>query len=58
MHPDDQEKNSFMTSRDIYQGYAFGLKNKCFTYKRLINMMFAEYLGPNMKIYINDILIK
>ena len=36
----------------------FGLKNTGATYQRLVNKMFADYLGDTMKVYIDDMLIK
>ena len=47
MHPEDQEKKSFMTSRGIYcyKVMPVGLKNAGSTYQRLVNMMFADQIG-------------
>ena len=47
IHPEDQEKTSFMTSRGIYcyKVMPFGLKNAGSTYQRLVNMMFADQIG-------------
>ena len=36
----------------------FGLKNAGATYQRLVNKMFADYLGNIMEVYINDMLVK
>ena len=36
----------------------FGLKNAGATYQRLVNKMFADYLGDTMEVYIDDLLIK
>lgn len=60
MHLDDQEKTSFMTSRDIYcyKVMPFGLKNADSTYQRLVNMMFADQIGQTMEVYIDDMLVK
>ena len=60
MHPEDQEKTSFMTSRGIYcyKVTPFGLKNAGSTYQRLVNMMFADQLGQTMEVYIDDMLVK
>ena len=46
MHPDDQEKTSFITERGIYcsKVMPFGLKNAGATFQRLVNQMFAEKL--------------
>ena len=47
MHPEDQEKTLFMTSRGIYcyKVMLFGLKNAGSTYQRLVSMMFADQIG-------------
>ena len=36
----------------------FGLKNAGATYQRLVNKMFAYYIGDTMEVYIDDMLIK
>ena len=36
----------------------FGLKNIGVTYRRLVNKMFAQQIGRNVKVYVNDMLIK
>ncbi|XP_022552509.2 uncharacterized protein LOC106358498 [Brassica napus] len=60
MHPEDQEKTSFMTSRGIYcyKVMPFGLKNAGSTYQRLVNMMFADQIGITMEVYIDHMLVK
>ncbi|WZZ51293.1 hypothetical protein YC2023_051400 [Brassica napus] len=60
MHPEDQEKTSFMTSRGIYcyKVIPFGLKNAGSTYERLVNMMFADQIGRTMEVYIDDMLVR
>ncbi|KAJ9544336.1 hypothetical protein OSB04_024043 [Centaurea solstitialis] len=60
MHTDDQEKTAFMTNKGIYcyKVMPFGLKNAGSTYQRLVNMMFEEYLGRTMEVYIDDMLVK
>ena len=60
MHPDDQEKTAFITERGIfcYKVMRFGLKNAGTTYQRLVNKMFADYLGDTMEVYIDDMLVK
>ena len=60
MHPDNQEKTAFITERGIfcYKVMPFGLKNAGATYQRLVNKMFADYLGDTMEVYIDDMLIK
>ena len=36
----------------------FGLKNAGATYQRLVNKMFADYLGDTMEVYMDDMLVK
>ncbi|XP_062088902.1 uncharacterized protein LOC133795468 [Humulus lupulus] len=60
MHPEDQEKTSFITERGTYcyKVMPFGLKNAGATYQRLVNKIFTEYLGKSMEVYIDDMLVK
>ena len=60
MHPDDQEKTTFITEKGIfcYKVMSFGLKNASANYQRLVNKMFPDYLGDTMKVYIDDMLNK
>ena len=60
MHPDDQEKTSFITERGIfsYKVMPFGLKNARATYQHLVNKMFHDLLGRTMEVYIDDMLVK
>ena len=37
---------------------SFGLKNAGATYQRLINRMFAQQIGRNMQVYVDDMLGK
>ena len=37
---------------------SFGLKNARETYQRLVNKMFALQIGQNVKVYIDDMLVK
>ena len=36
----------------------FGLKNAGTTYQRLMNKMFAQQIGRNVHVYIDDMLVK
>ncbi|XP_012839266.1 PREDICTED: uncharacterized protein LOC105959672 [Erythranthe guttata] len=58
--PDDQERASFITDQGIYyyQVMPFGLKNAGATYQRLVNTMFADQIGKNMEVFIDDMLVK
>jgi hypothetical protein len=60
MHPEDQEKTSFITNRGTfcYKVMPFGLKNAGATYQRLVNRMFAQLIGKTMEVYIDDMLVK
>ena len=60
MHEVDQEKNSFMTSQGLfcYKVMPFGLKNAGATYQRLMNKMFAQQIGRNVQVYVDDMLVK
>lgn len=60
MHPDDEEKTSFVAGKGIfrYKMMSFGLKNAGATYQRLVNKMFYEQIGHNMEVYVQDMLVK
>ena len=56
----DQEKTSFITSQCqfCYKVMPFKLKNAGATYQRLVNHMFHPQIGQNMKVYVDDMLVK
>ena len=60
MEETDQEKTSFVTSQGLfcYKVMPFGLKNTGATYQRLMNKMFVHQIGRNVKVYVNDVLVK
>ena len=60
MAEEDQEKTVFSTSQGLYcyKVMPFGLKNAGATYQRLVNKMFSKQIGRNMKVYVDDILVK
>jgi hypothetical protein len=60
MDEGDQEKTSFITSKGLfcYKVMPFKLKNAGATYQRLINKMFHNQIGRNVKVYIDDMLVK
>ena len=60
MDENDQEKTSFITSRGLfcYKVMPFGLKNAGATYQRLMNRMFHDQIGRNVKVYVDDMLVK
>lgn len=57
---DDQEKTAFFTPTGNYhyKVMPFGLKNAGSTYQRMMTRMFESQLGKNIKIYINDMVVK
>ena len=56
----DQEKTSFITRQSLfcYKVMPFGLKNAGETYQRLVNHMFCPQIGPNVEVYVDDMLVK
>ena len=60
MEEADHEKTSFVTSQGLfcYKVMPFGLKNAGATYQRLMNKMFAHQIGRNVKVYVDDMLVK
>ena len=57
---DDQEKNAFITPIEnyYYKVMPFDLKNAGSTYQRMMTRMCESLLGKNIKIYIDDIVVK
>ena len=57
---DDQEKTAFVTPVGgyHYKVMPFGLKNAGPTYQRMMTRMFESQLGKNIKIYIDDMVVK
>ena len=41
-----------------YKVMPFGLKNAGATYQRLMNKMFAQQIGRNVQVYVDDMLVK
>ena len=56
----DHEKTSFITSQGLfcYKVMPFGLKNVGATYQKLMNKMFANQIGRNVQVYVDDMLVK
>ena len=56
----DQEKTSFVTSQGLfcYKVMPFRLKNAGATYQRLMNKMFAQQIGRNVEVYVDNMLVK
>ena len=57
---DDQEKTAFVTpiGNYHYKVIPFGLKNARSTYQRMMTKMFESQLGKNIKVYIDDMVVK
>lgn len=60
MHVPDQEHTSLVTNMGLYycKVMPFGLKNAGATYQRLVNEMFANQIGRNVEVYVDDMLVK
>ncbi|KAJ1700967.1 hypothetical protein LUZ63_000746 [Rhynchospora breviuscula] len=60
MHPEDEEKTSFLIERGIYyyKVMPFGLKNAGAEYQRMVNKLFQKELGKIMEAYIDDMVVK
>ncbi|KAI3470508.1 hypothetical protein Pfo_027171 [Paulownia fortunei] len=58
--PEDEEMTNFVTDQGIYcyRVMPFVLKNARATYQCLVNNIFAELIGRNMEVYIDDMLVK
>ena len=56
----EQAKMTFTTDQGLcyYQVMPFGLKNAGATYQRLMNKMFAPFIGRSMEVYVDDMLVK
>ena len=56
----DREKTSFVTSQGHFYNKVlpFVLKNSGVTYQRLMKKMFAHQIGKNVKVYVDDMLVK
>ncbi|XP_030925026.1 uncharacterized protein LOC115952082 [Quercus lobata] len=60
MAKEDQEKIAFITSQGLYcyKVMPFGLKNVGAMYQRLVNKIFSQQISRNMKVYVDDMLVK
>ncbi|GAA0154781.1 hypothetical protein LIER_43290 [Lithospermum erythrorhizon] len=60
MAPEDEEKTAFIIEYGLYcwKVMPFGLKNARAIYQRMVNDIFADQIGRNMKIYMDDMLVK
>ena len=57
---DDQEKTYFVTPIENYHYKVMpsGLKNAGSTYQRMMTKMFASQIGKNIKVYIDNMVVK
>ncbi|GKA62736.1 reverse transcriptase domain-containing protein [Tanacetum coccineum] len=60
MTKEDVEKTTFITSQGIfcYTKMPFGLRNAGATYQRLVDKAFHKQIGRNLKVYVDDLVIK
>lgn len=60
MDKSDEEKTFFVTEDGTYcyKAMPFGLKNAKATYQRLMNKIFKDQMGGNVKVYIDDMVVK
>ncbi|GKV11255.1 hypothetical protein SLEP1_g22521 [Rubroshorea leprosula] len=60
MAPEDEEKTSFYASDEIYcyVMMPFGLKNAGATYQKMVTIVFRAQIGKNLKVYVDDIVVK
>ena len=60
MAPEDEEHTNFVTDKGIYyyKVILFDLKNASATYQWLVNKIFKMQIERNMKVYVDDMLVK
>ena len=60
MKKEDEEKMSFITHEGLYcyMVIPFRLKNAGPIYQRLMNHMLRDHIGKNVKVYMDNIIIK
>ena len=60
MNPEDAEKTSFITELGTYcyTVMPFGLKNASATYQRMMDLFFIDYIGKNLEVYVDDMVVK
>ena len=59
MHPDDQEKTTFVTEWAVFVVVVmmFGLKTAPTTFQRVIQEIFHEYIPTFMQVFLDDLAI-
>ena len=57
---EDEEHTAFVTDKDIYcyKVISFSLKNTNTTYQCLVNKIFKTQIRQNMKVYVDNMLVK
>ncbi|RDY11620.1 Retrovirus-related Pol polyprotein from transposon 17.6, partial [Mucuna pruriens] len=60
MHPCDESKTAFMTDEGnfCYKVMPFDLKNAGATYQRLMDHIFKDHIGNQVKVYMDDMVVK
>ena len=60
MAKEDREKTAFITSQGLYyyKVIPFRQKNAGATYQRLVNKMSNKQIRRNLKVYVDDMLVK
>ncbi|GJY67006.1 reverse transcriptase domain-containing protein [Tanacetum coccineum] len=60
MAKEDEEKTTFITCQGIYcySKISFELKNAGATYQRVVDKAFQKQIGRNLKVYVDDLVIK
>ncbi|GKF10289.1 reverse transcriptase domain-containing protein, partial [Tanacetum coccineum] len=60
MEKEDEEKTMFITCQGIfcYTNMPFDLRNVGATYQRLVDKVFQKHIGRNLKVYVDDLVIK
>jgi hypothetical protein len=60
MHPDNQEKATFITDMGVYcyNMMPLGFKNAGATYQRMMSKLFEKQIGRILEVYINDMIVK
>ncbi|GJR57912.1 reverse transcriptase domain-containing protein, partial [Tanacetum coccineum] len=60
MAKEDEEKTAFITSQGIfcYTKMPFGMRNAGATYQRLVDQAFHKQIGRNLKVYVDDLVLK
>ena len=59
MHPDDQEKTTFVTEWGVFVAKVmmFGLETTPATFQRIITEIFDEYIQALMQVFLDDFVV-